>query len=109
MTLRELLVAQLTVQVGWTCEARLAPAFLPAALTRSSLAVSSNNASGVSKSQFFLSFASFGNETQPPSSYWAVAFFLYSFPMFRAGVYNGLTSRKPTGHEGDRLERGIGK
>ena len=33
----------------------------------------------------------------------AAAFFLYGFPMFRAGVYNGLTSRKPTGQEGDRL------
>ena len=44
MMLREPLVAQLAVQVGWTYEVRLAPAFPPVALTRGSLAVSSNNA-----------------------------------------------------------------
>ena len=43
MTLREPLTAQLAVQAGWKCEARLAPAFPPSALFRGSLAVVSNN------------------------------------------------------------------
>ena len=38
MTLRGALVAQLTVQAGWTCEARLAPAFPLSVLTRAPLA-----------------------------------------------------------------------
>ena len=45
MTLREPLAAQLTVQAGWTCEARLAPAFPSSALARGSLSVSSKNGS----------------------------------------------------------------
>ena len=44
MTLREPLAAQLALQAGWTCEARLAPAFTPSALARGSLAVTSSNA-----------------------------------------------------------------
>lgn len=37
MTLREPLAAQLAVQAGWTCEARLAPAWI-AICTRQGLA-----------------------------------------------------------------------
>lgn len=38
MTLRGALTAQMGFQTGWTCEARLAPAFTPSALVRTPLA-----------------------------------------------------------------------
>ena len=38
MMLRGVLAAQLTLQAGWTCEARLAPAFTPSALAKTPLA-----------------------------------------------------------------------
>lgn len=56
MTLREPLAAQLAVQAGWTCEARLAPAFPSSALARGSLAVTSDNVSSLTPFRAFFCF-----------------------------------------------------